>query len=170
MFEGGSVADHINEFNMIVSQLSSVEINFDDEIKALILMSSLHESWDTVVAVISSSRGYDKLKFDKIRDVVLSESIRKWEIEDSSSNSLNVDWRGRSKSKSSNKPGRSKSKNRGKSPNKPNVTRWSCGEKEHLRTDCTKLKKKQNHKSEDDDDSIYTTEDTEDTLILSVDN
>ena len=41
--EGGSVADHINEFNMIVSQLSSVEINFDDEIKALILMSLLPE-------------------------------------------------------------------------------------------------------------------------------
>ena len=34
MSEGGSVAGHINEFNMIVSQLSSVEINFDDEIKA----------------------------------------------------------------------------------------------------------------------------------------
>ena len=55
MSEGGSVVDHINEFNMIVSQLSSVEINFEDEIKALILMSSLLESWDTVVATISSS-------------------------------------------------------------------------------------------------------------------
>ena len=44
MFEGGSVAGYINEFNMIVRQLSSVEINFEDEIKALILMSSLPES------------------------------------------------------------------------------------------------------------------------------
>ena len=56
MFEGGFVVDHINEFNMIVSQLSSVEINFEDEIKVLILMSSLPESWDTIVAAISSSR------------------------------------------------------------------------------------------------------------------
>ena len=55
MFEGGSVADHINEFNMTVSQLSLVEINFEDEIKALILMSSLPESWDTVVTATSSS-------------------------------------------------------------------------------------------------------------------
>ena len=30
MFEGGSVVDHINEFNMILSQLSLVEINFED--------------------------------------------------------------------------------------------------------------------------------------------
>ena len=44
MSEGGSVVDHINEFNIIVSQLSSVKINFKDEIKALILMSSLLES------------------------------------------------------------------------------------------------------------------------------
>ena len=66
MSEGGSVADHINEFNMIVSQLSSVDINFKNEIKALILMSSLPESWDIVVAAISSSRESKKLKFDEI--------------------------------------------------------------------------------------------------------
>ena len=66
MFEGGSVVDHINKFNMIVSQLSLVEINFEDEIKALILMSFLPESWDIVVAAISSFRGSEKLKFDEI--------------------------------------------------------------------------------------------------------
>ena len=62
---------------MIVSQLNFVDINFEDEIKALILMSSLPESWDTVVAAISSSCGSEKLKYDEICDVVLSENIRK---------------------------------------------------------------------------------------------
>ena len=37
---------------MIVSQLNSLDINFEDEIKALILSSSLPESWDTVLATI----------------------------------------------------------------------------------------------------------------------
>ena len=45
MSENGSVSDHINEFNMIVSQLNCVDINFKNEIKALILMLSLPESW-----------------------------------------------------------------------------------------------------------------------------
>ena len=54
-----------------------MEINFEDEIKALILMSSLPESWYTIVAAISSFRGSEKLKFDEIRDVILRESIRK---------------------------------------------------------------------------------------------
>ena len=50
--EYGSISYHINEFNIIVSNLNSVDINFKDEIKALILMSSLFESWDTVVGVL----------------------------------------------------------------------------------------------------------------------
>ena len=66
MSEGGHVVDHINVFNMIISQLSSVEINFEDEIKALILMSSLPESWETIVAAISSSQGSHKVKFGEI--------------------------------------------------------------------------------------------------------
>ena len=99
MYETGSVSDHINEFNMIVSQLTSVDINFEDEIKALILMSSLPESWDTVVAAISSSRGSEKLNFDEICDVVLSKSIRKREVGDSSGSALSVNRRGRSKTK-----------------------------------------------------------------------
>ena len=118
MSENGFVSDHINEFNMIVTQLNSVDINFEDEIKALILMSSLPESWDTFVAAISSSHGSEKLKFDEIRDVVLSESIRKREVGDSSGCALSVDRRGRSKTKGQNQHGRSKSKNRGKSLNR----------------------------------------------------
>ena len=153
MSEGGSIVDHINEFNMIVSQLSLVEIIFYDEIKALILMSSLPESWDTVVAAISSSREFDKLKFDEIRDVVLSESIRKREIGTSSGSALSVHQRGRNKSKAPNKE-RSKSKNREKSSNRPNVTCWNCGEKCHFWTDCARPRRKQNKKSGDDDDSI----------------
>ena len=64
MSEGGSVVYHINEFNVIVSQLNLLKINFKDEIKALILMSSFPESWDTIVAVISSTQGFEKLKFE----------------------------------------------------------------------------------------------------------
>ena len=76
---------------MIVSQLNSVDINFEDEIKTLILMSSLPESWDTVVALISSSRVSERLKFDEIRDVVLSKSLHKREVGDSSGSALSVD-------------------------------------------------------------------------------
>jgi len=38
MLEGGSVVDHLNEFNMITSNLSSVGVNFDDEVRALLFL------------------------------------------------------------------------------------------------------------------------------------
>ena len=65
---------------------------------------------------------------------------------------------------------RSKSNNQEKSSNRPNVTCWNCGEKCHFRTDCTRPKRKQNHKSEDNDDSINSAEDIGDALILSEDS
>ena len=39
--ENASVAQHLNEFNTITNQLSSVEIDFDNEIRALIVLVSL---------------------------------------------------------------------------------------------------------------------------------
>ena len=70
-----------------------------------------NESWDTIVAAISNSRGSEKLRFDEIRDVVLSESIHKRDVGDSSGSALRVNQRGRSKTKGKNHHSRSKSKN-----------------------------------------------------------
>ena len=44
MLEGGFVADHLNEFNTLTSHLSSVKVNFDDEVRALLILCSLLES------------------------------------------------------------------------------------------------------------------------------
>ena len=44
MSKSGSVADHLNEFNTLTSQLSSVKVNFDDEVRALLILCSLLES------------------------------------------------------------------------------------------------------------------------------
>ena len=44
MKEGASVAEHLNEFNIITSQLSSVKIVLYDEIRAILLMWSMPDS------------------------------------------------------------------------------------------------------------------------------
>jgi len=43
--EGVSFMSHLSEFNMIVDQLTSVDIMFDDEVQALLILSQLPESW-----------------------------------------------------------------------------------------------------------------------------
>ena len=45
MSKGGSVADHLNEFNTVTSQLSSIGLTFNDEVRALLFLCSLPESW-----------------------------------------------------------------------------------------------------------------------------
>ena len=44
MTENVSIAQHLNEFNTITNQLSFVKIDFDDEIRALIVLASLSNS------------------------------------------------------------------------------------------------------------------------------
>ena len=51
MTEGASVAQHLNELNSVTTQLSSVGIDFEDEVRALILLSSLRDSWSATVTV-----------------------------------------------------------------------------------------------------------------------
>jgi len=70
--EGGSVADHLNDFNIFTSQLSFVGVTFDDEVRALLFLCSFPESSNGLVMAISNSVfGSSTLKFDD----VVSESL-----------------------------------------------------------------------------------------------
>ncbi|KAE8697282.1 omega-6 fatty acid desaturase, endoplasmic reticulum isozyme 1 [Hibiscus syriacus] len=76
MTEGASVAQHLNELNTITTQLT-----------------------------VSSSSGNIKLKFDDVRDLVLSEEIRRRESgEASTSSALHTESRGRTSERNSNRP------------------------------------------------------------------
>ncbi|GJZ50105.1 retrovirus-related pol polyprotein from transposon TNT 1-94 [Tanacetum coccineum] len=74
MKEGDPVADHVNEFNSSLSRLMSVDIKFNDEVQALLLLSLLLESWSGIVTAVSGSTGTTKLKFDNIKTKVGAES------------------------------------------------------------------------------------------------
>ena len=63
MAENASVAQHLNEFNTITNQLPSIEIDFDDEIRALIVLAFLPNSWEAIRMAISNSIGKEKLKY-----------------------------------------------------------------------------------------------------------
>ena len=67
MIDGSSATKHINKINSILGQLSSVVINFEDEVKALILLSSLPLSWEIMVTAISNSPNKEKLNYDEVR-------------------------------------------------------------------------------------------------------
>ena len=70
--EGGSIADHLNEFNTLTSELISVKVNFDDEVMDPLILSSLPESWNSLVMAISNFvSGSNTLKFNDVVGVVI---------------------------------------------------------------------------------------------------
>ena len=73
--EGTLIAQHVNEFNTNTNQLSTVGIEFDNEVCALILLASLLNSWEAMRMVMSNSAGKSKLKYDDIQDLILSEEV-----------------------------------------------------------------------------------------------
>ena len=57
MDEGSGVAKHVNKFNTIVNQLSSIEIEFDDEVGALIMVASLPNIWEPMRTAVRTRSG-----------------------------------------------------------------------------------------------------------------
>uniref|UniRef100_A0A803MP45 CCHC-type domain-containing protein n=1 Tax=Chenopodium quinoa TaxID=63459 RepID=A0A803MP45_CHEQI len=178
MSEGGSVAQHLNELNFVTTQLSSVEIKFDDEVLALILLSSLPDSWNATVTAVSSSSGNNKLKFDDVRDLVLSEEIRRRESGESSSSSvlhtesrgrnlIRRNERGRSNYRGQSRDRRSKSRNPNNFQNSKTVECWNCGKIGHYKNQCKGTPKGKEVKAEA---NVTSTKEGDDALICSLES
>eukprot|EP00253_Pinus_taeda_P020970 PITA_20970 len=76
--EGGSISDHLNDFNTVTSHLSSITIKFDDEVRALLFFCSLLESWNgLVMAITNCVFGSSTLTFDYVVGAILSEEMRR---------------------------------------------------------------------------------------------
>jgi hypothetical protein len=98
MSECGSIVDHLNEFNMVTNQLSSIKVDFDEEVRALLILCSLPESWNSLVMAGSNSVSCSNtLKFDDVVGVILSEEMRRKITCETSGNALTMENRGRQK-------------------------------------------------------------------------
>jgi hypothetical protein len=67
------VKENINTFNIVVSQLLSVEIKISDEDKCINLLCSLPDLWDSLVVAIGSNT--TTLSFDDVVSSLLLEEM-----------------------------------------------------------------------------------------------
>ncbi|GKB87934.1 retrovirus-related pol polyprotein from transposon TNT 1-94 [Tanacetum coccineum] len=141
MKEGASIADHVNEFNSILLRLMSVNIKFDDEVQALLLLSFLPDSWSGTVTVVSGSTGTTKLKFDNICDLIIGEDIRRKTTREYTNSFLCAENKGRGRKQDRGQKqnrGRSKLKKRRQFKNRQDITCWNCNQKGHFQNQCPK--------------------------------
>ena len=145
MKEGTKIADHLNVFNTLIYQLSSMDVKIDDEDKSVNILCTLLESWGQVVSSISLSTT-DTLEFDNVVGALLSEELRKkTSLETSSPEALVV--RGHFKDKGENSRGNSSSNSKGKNSK---LKCWYHKKTGHLKKYCWKRQesKKDDSKSE----------------------
>ena len=152
MNEGSSVQDHVNEFNTITNQLTSVKIEFEDEVRALLILCSLLDSWNSFVMAVSNSSSNAKLVFDEVVRTILSEDMRRKSTGESSNAALTVETRGRPRERRRSKS-RRKSQGRSKSRGKTKLECWHYGKKGHIKKDCWNRKGKKTESSNNNNES-----------------
>ena len=119
---------------------------------------------------ISNSTGKEKLKYNDIRDLIVTEEIRRRDAGEISRFGfvLNLETKSRGNDRNSNWD-RSKSRNcnqnRSKSRSGQQVQCWNCGKMSHFRRQCKSPKKKN-----EDDSANVVTEEVQDALLLTVDS
>ncbi|CAA2968253.1 retrovirus-related Pol poly from transposon TNT 1-94, partial [Olea europaea subsp. europaea] len=78
--EGKSVAKHLSEFQDLINQLTTMKIVLDDEMQALLLLSSLPNSWETLVVSLSNSAPIGVLELTLVKDGLFNEEIRRKDL------------------------------------------------------------------------------------------
>ncbi|VFQ95989.1 unnamed protein product [Cuscuta campestris] len=100
--DGDSIVVHMNEFQGVVNQLAGTKMKLEDELQALLLLSSLPDSWDTLVVSLSNSAPDGKMTMEMVKASLLNEDAMRKESSYPSQAEENVileSSRGRSKSR-----------------------------------------------------------------------
>ncbi|KAG6400326.1 hypothetical protein SASPL_137152 [Salvia splendens] len=141
--ESANMTEHLNAYQGLINQSINMKISLDDEVIALLLLSSLPDSWDTLVVSISNSAPGGALTLQMVKDCLLNEESRRREQDHSSETKAMVaenSDRGRSKNRNSQN---TRDKSRGKSKHKKDFKCHYCGGPNHYERDCRKKKRDQ---------------------------
>lgn len=114
--DGESMGVYLSNFQCLVNELVGSKVNLDDELRALLLLSSLPYSYDSFVTSLSNSAPNGKLTMAIVKGSLLSEEAERRDLSLSSKNGgAMVQDRGRGMSKNGDACNRDKSRGRSNS-------------------------------------------------------
>ena len=131
MKDRDSMKNHMNAFNVVVSQLLYVDINVYDEDKCISLFLSLPDTWDGMVVAIYSNT--TTLSFDDVVSSLFSKEMRRKKMEGRIRYALFARVHSQERNRSKPSSGRSKSKESSQSPIKFVNICWRCGKEGHYK-------------------------------------
>ena len=130
MKEGTKIVDHLNVLNTLIFQLTSMEVKFEDDDKAIMLLCLFHESWDHLVTTMWFSTTYT-IDYDIVEGALLSGEMRKISSKETSTAEAMV-VRGRSTERGKDHNGTTRSKSK---YSKGKTKFWFCGKSGHIKKD-----------------------------------
>ena len=68
---------HISSFQGIVNKFVAMKMKIDDEMQASLLLSSLLDSWETLVVIVNNSTPNGILTMESVKDSLLNEEARR---------------------------------------------------------------------------------------------
>ncbi|KAM7477355.1 hypothetical protein LguiA_025568 [Lonicera macranthoides] len=128
---GTSMNDHLDGFNTIILDLQGLDVEIDDEDKAILLLNSLSESYDHLTT--TRIHGKEKVTYDLVSSAVLANEKCLKERGESNSDALFI--RGRSDEKKQENRGKSRSKSRGPT-DKSKIICHKCKKPGHIPREC----------------------------------
>ena len=116
----------------------SMKLIIDDELQALLLLSSLPDSWETLVVTLSNSSPDGVLQLAMVKDSLFNEETRRKDMCKDNAQTLVIENRGRSKTRNS--KGRGKSRSQSESEEKFKC--FYCDKECHIKRNCKAWKNK----------------------------
>ena len=128
-----------------MNQLSAVDMQLADEVQVLLLLSSLPDSWETLVVTLSNSAPGMKLTMPMVNDALSNEEARRKDMGSDQTEALVSEQRGRQHEKNQGWR-RGRSKIRGKFKDGKKTYKFlHCGIEDHLKKNYRKLQMEQRH-------------------------
>ena len=135
--DGSSMEEHMNTFQGLINQTTSLEVPLADEVLALLLLGSLPDSWETLVVTLGNAGPEGKhLSLARVKSSLLNEEARRKDRESGTDSKALVTEsdtnRGRGRNRSP--QNREKSGTRSKSRGRP--TCLYCGKHGNFQKNC----------------------------------
>ncbi|GJT97707.1 retrovirus-related pol polyprotein from transposon TNT 1-94 [Tanacetum coccineum] len=133
---GKKLSEHTDEFNKLDGDLANIDVDIDDEDRALMLLTSLPSSYDNFVETLLYGR--ESLTLEDVLSSINSRELKKRTDAKDGGDGLYV--RGRSDHRGNQGRGSLRSKSKGKETYK--LKCYICYSEDHLKKNCPKRNKK----------------------------
>ncbi|KAH9770122.1 Integrase catalytic domain-containing protein [Citrus sinensis] len=137
MAEGSSLDDHIDEFNRVCDTLETIDERLSDESKAMLLVSSLPQSYSNIVDALMYGR--QTLSLDEVKAALNTRGLQEKSVSIESGVGLTVKWKFEKNKNAAKNQKQSKPKTKPK-----DLKCFHCHKEGHFKNDCPDLKNKNN--------------------------